>query len=313
MIRSSRLMATMLAAVFAAVLATPAYATYTSTCGSASARTYTTTSCKAEGTKFNDLDADGKRDSGEPGLANWRIWADFDNDGVLDIRRAVRRHRRERPLRDRRHQADEQQQDAHVHDPQDLPPARAAPGRRDRRLDVLVPERLDLRWLRQRHGRRLQVWPRADRRQHGPEGHRQGLRQLQEAQDHRDQEARPRHGSGPLRPQGRRRDDQGGSRRRRQREHLRHGRRAPGHGDRGERHRPRRLHGLDQLQDHHGRAHVRPGLGPRQAGRRRHLHDHEHPQGQGRDRQADRACRDGRHLLRLHRLRRRLQPHARRA
>jgi Prealbumin-like fold domain len=83
MIRSSRLMATMLAAVFAAVLAAPAYATYTSTCGSASAR-HTTTSCKAEGTKFDDLDADGKRDSGEPGLANWRIWADFDNDGVLD-------------------------------------------------------------------------------------------------------------------------------------------------------------------------------------------------------------------------------------
>jgi hypothetical protein len=83
MIRSSRLMATMLAAVFAAVLATPAYATYTSTCGSSAAR-HSTTSCKAEGTKFNDLDADGTRDSGEPGLANWRIWADFDNDGVLD-------------------------------------------------------------------------------------------------------------------------------------------------------------------------------------------------------------------------------------
>ena len=40
--------------------------------------------CKAEGTKFNDLDADGKRDSGEPGLAGFRIWADYDNDGVLD-------------------------------------------------------------------------------------------------------------------------------------------------------------------------------------------------------------------------------------
>src|SRR5829696_6630308 len=84
MIRSSRLMATMLAALFAAVLATPAYATYSSsTCGSY-ARTYNTTSCKAEGTKFNDLDADGKRDTGEPGLAGWRIWADYNDNGVLD-------------------------------------------------------------------------------------------------------------------------------------------------------------------------------------------------------------------------------------
>ena len=84
MIRSSRLMATMLAALFAAVLATPAYATGTgSTCDSHS-RTYGTSGCKAEGTKFNDLDADGKRDSGEPGLAGWRIWADYDDDGVRD-------------------------------------------------------------------------------------------------------------------------------------------------------------------------------------------------------------------------------------
>ena len=84
MIRSSRLMATMLAALFAAVLATPAYATYSSsTCGSY-ARTYNPTSCKAEGTKFNDLDADGKRDTGEPGLAGWRIWADYNDNGVLD-------------------------------------------------------------------------------------------------------------------------------------------------------------------------------------------------------------------------------------
>ena len=37
-----------------------------------------------EGTKFNDLNVNGKRDSGEPGLAGWRIWADYDNDGVRD-------------------------------------------------------------------------------------------------------------------------------------------------------------------------------------------------------------------------------------
>ena len=70
MIRSSRLKAAMLAALFAVLLTTTAYATYT--CG------------KASGTKFNDLNANGKRDSGEPGLAGWRIWADYDNDGVRD-------------------------------------------------------------------------------------------------------------------------------------------------------------------------------------------------------------------------------------
>ena len=42
------------------------------------------TGCTAEGTKFNDLNANGKRDSGEPGLAGWRIFADYDNDGVRD-------------------------------------------------------------------------------------------------------------------------------------------------------------------------------------------------------------------------------------
>ena len=81
MIRSSRLMATMLAALFAALLATPAYATGTySTCDG---RTYDS-GCKAEGTKFHDLNANGKRDAGEPGLAGWRIWADYDDDGTRD-------------------------------------------------------------------------------------------------------------------------------------------------------------------------------------------------------------------------------------
>lgn len=82
MTRSSRLMAAMLAALFAAVLASPAYATGTGTCAPHS-RT-TGSGCKAEGTKFHDLDADGKRDSGEPGLAGFRIWADYDDDGVRD-------------------------------------------------------------------------------------------------------------------------------------------------------------------------------------------------------------------------------------
>jgi hypothetical protein len=41
-------------------------------------------SCAASGTKFHDLNGDGSRDRGEPGLPRWMIWADYDNDGVHD-------------------------------------------------------------------------------------------------------------------------------------------------------------------------------------------------------------------------------------
>ena len=40
--------------------------------------------CSASGTKFLDLDADGVRDAGEPGIPRFLIWADYDNDGVRD-------------------------------------------------------------------------------------------------------------------------------------------------------------------------------------------------------------------------------------
>jgi plastocyanin len=84
MIRSFRLTATILAAVFAAaLLAAPAYATGSSSTCDSHSRTYGS-GCKAEGTKFHDLNGNGKRDTGEPGLAGWRIWADYDNDGVRD-------------------------------------------------------------------------------------------------------------------------------------------------------------------------------------------------------------------------------------
>jgi hypothetical protein len=41
-------------------------------------------SCSASGTKFHDLDADGRRDPGEPGLPGWIVWADYDDDGIRD-------------------------------------------------------------------------------------------------------------------------------------------------------------------------------------------------------------------------------------
>jgi hypothetical protein len=40
--------------------------------------------CAASGTKFHDLNANGVRDRGEPGLPRWMIWADYDNDGIRD-------------------------------------------------------------------------------------------------------------------------------------------------------------------------------------------------------------------------------------
>lgn len=40
--------------------------------------------CSASGTKFLDLNANGERDDGEPGIPRFLIWADYDNDGVRD-------------------------------------------------------------------------------------------------------------------------------------------------------------------------------------------------------------------------------------
>jgi uncharacterized repeat protein (TIGR01451 family) len=45
----------------------------------------TLNSCVAAGTKFLDLNANGQRDAGEPGLPGFVIWADYNNDGVLDV------------------------------------------------------------------------------------------------------------------------------------------------------------------------------------------------------------------------------------
>jgi hypothetical protein len=40
--------------------------------------------CAASGTKFHDLNANERRDEGEPGLPRWTIWADYNDDGVFD-------------------------------------------------------------------------------------------------------------------------------------------------------------------------------------------------------------------------------------
>jgi hypothetical protein len=40
--------------------------------------------CAASGTKFFDSNANGERDPGEIGIPRFRIWADYDNDGVRD-------------------------------------------------------------------------------------------------------------------------------------------------------------------------------------------------------------------------------------
>ena len=86
MTRFARLMAATMAALFTGALAAPAYATGGGgdCAGHSAVRTFGHSGCKAEGTKFNDLDKDGRRDAGEPGLAGFRIWADYDNDGVHD-------------------------------------------------------------------------------------------------------------------------------------------------------------------------------------------------------------------------------------
>src|SRR5207302_6240327 len=36
------------------------------------------------GTKFEDLNANGVRDGGEPGLAGWSVYVDYNDDGSLD-------------------------------------------------------------------------------------------------------------------------------------------------------------------------------------------------------------------------------------
>ncbi|MDX6679200.1 MAG: hypothetical protein QOE31_3252, partial [Solirubrobacteraceae bacterium] len=41
--------------------------------------------CTASGTKFEDSNANGVKDPGEPGLAGWRMYVDSDGDGAYDV------------------------------------------------------------------------------------------------------------------------------------------------------------------------------------------------------------------------------------
>ena len=45
-------------------------------------RALTVRTCAASGTKFHDVNANGLRDSGEPGLPRYMIWADYDDNGL---------------------------------------------------------------------------------------------------------------------------------------------------------------------------------------------------------------------------------------
>ncbi len=53
------------------------------------------------GTKWNDLNGNGVRDAGEPGLAGWTIYVDANDDGTLDPGEPCRDHRAGWGLRDR--------------------------------------------------------------------------------------------------------------------------------------------------------------------------------------------------------------------
>ena len=87
------------------------------------------------------LNANGERDPGEPGIPRFLIWADYDDDGVRDRRRAVRDLRQAGPLRHPRHPAAAAAPTGCARSC-----CRAEPGaRRVRRLEVLVPERVDAR------------------------------------------------------------------------------------------------------------------------------------------------------------------------
>jgi hypothetical protein len=43
------------------------------------------TTATKSGIKFHDLNADGVKDEGEPGLAGWTIYVDYDDDGILEL------------------------------------------------------------------------------------------------------------------------------------------------------------------------------------------------------------------------------------
>jgi hypothetical protein len=47
-------------------------------------REITVRSCAASGTKFHDRNGNGQRDTGEPGLPRWTIWADYNDNGIHD-------------------------------------------------------------------------------------------------------------------------------------------------------------------------------------------------------------------------------------
>ena len=124
--------------------------------------------CAAAGTKFSDLDANGKRDIGEPGLPGFVIWADYDNDGVLDEKEPF-------TVSDSQGRYVLKEIQPTWWDLQAAGDA-ARPGRD--RLDVLVPERRHRRRLRQRTRWALRLRVGTDRRRQDPVRAGQRLRKL---------------------------------------------------------------------------------------------------------------------------------------
>ena len=133
--------------------------------------------CTASGTKYHDLNANGDQDAGEPGLPGFRIWADYDNDGVLDAGE---------PFDDT--DADGDYTITNIQDPS---------GTYSLREKLTPPATGTGGWI---CSEPTTTGPNgdfpcaytADRRQRHAERQRQGLRQLQEADDHRREADRAR-------------------------------------------------------------------------------------------------------------------------
>ena len=161
-----------------------------------------TRTCAAAGTKFLDLDADGVRDPGEPGVPRFQIFADYDGDGVHDPIEPF-------TLTD--------EQGDYVLD--DIRPPGGSYTLREALLPSATPQDWQCSFPTCRHPRRLRRRPRravrlrlgSDQRGRRAVRARPRLRQLGPGATDRAQGAPAGERPGPLRPLGERRDRATGS------------------------------------------------------------------------------------------------------